>query len=246
MLFTEDLPELIISLIYLFKRGSEADPFFFVSLVTTMFHALRQIFEIYHTNLFRDVNAFLLKHMRYEGKGKSFEDASKTLQTYGMYVSEVVLESCSYTEDKFLDLFKLLTANLTTINLGGCREITDKAIMSLAENCPGLTMITLRYCEEITDEAVMYLADKCHGLTTIDLTGCGRKITDKAIMSLAENCRGLTKIYLYDNKITDKAVMYLAENCPGLTMINLNGCREITDKGVAEVRKLLPKARVIR
>ena len=85
MLFTEDLPELIISLIYLFKRGSEADPFFFVSLVTTMFHALRQLFEIYHTNQFRDVNAFLLEHMRYEIEGKSFEDASKTLQTYGMY-----------------------------------------------------------------------------------------------------------------------------------------------------------------
>ena len=40
--------------------------------------------------------------------------------------------------------------------------------------------------------------------------------------------------------------MSLAENCHGLTMIHLGGCGEITREGVAEVKKLLPKADVYR
>ena len=61
---------------------------------------------------------------------------------------------------------------------------------------------------------------------------------------LAKN-QQTTTITLSGN-ITDKAVMSLADKCPGLTWINLNYCGKLTDKGVAEVKKLLPKANVER
>ena len=70
-LLTEDLPELVILFIYFFQHGTEVNPFFFFSLGTTIIHALRQLFEIYHTRQFRDVNTFLRAHIRTSFKGSA-------------------------------------------------------------------------------------------------------------------------------------------------------------------------------
>ena len=162
MLLTEDLPEFIISLIYLYQRGAEADLFFWFSLATTILHTLRQVFEIYHTSKFRPINDFLREHMRWdseEGK-KTFEEAAKTLETYGRFVSELVLKSCGYTADQFESLFKHLSSAMTTIDLSDCTNLTDDAITALAQHCRDLTTIYLTGCRNLTDAAKEALRKK--------------------------------------------------------------------------------------
>ena len=175
MLGTEDLPEWLISLIYLYQRGSEADPFFWFSLGTTTIHALRQIFEIYHTGKFRPLNDFLRKHMRCDGARKAFEVVSNTLQTYGKFVSELVLAGCrGYTADQFESLFQHLTSAVTIIDLSECIKLTDTAVIALANGCPRITTIYLYGCEQLTNDAVIALANGCPHITTIDLNGCSQ------------------------------------------------------------------------
>ena len=164
MLFTEDLPEFVVSMVYLYQRGNDADSFFWFSLGTTILHALRQLFEIYHTRQFRPINDFLREHMRYEGKDNPFEEADTTLQTYGEFVSEAVLQSCGYTGDQFLTLFGYLTSAVTNINLFDCANITDAAVLALAEHCRNLTIIGLNGCANITEKAKAALRKSHEGI----------------------------------------------------------------------------------
>ena len=218
MLFTEDLPEFVVSMVYLYQRGNDADSFFWFSLGTTILHALRQLFEIYHTRQFRPINDFLRKHMRFEGEGKPFEEADTTLQTYGEFVSEAVLDSCDYTADQFLTLFGYLTSAVTIIRLSCCAKITDAAVIAIAEHCPNLTDIYLTDCRKITDAAVIALVGHCPNLTSIFLTDC-RKITNAAVIALAEHCPNLTDIYLYGcANITDAAKAALRKSHEGITI----------------------------
>ena len=48
----------------------------------------------------------------------------------------------------------VLFATMTTINLSGCRNITDAAMTVLAANCVNLTTIGLMFCGNITDAAI--------------------------------------------------------------------------------------------
>ena len=74
----------------------------------------------------------------------------------------------------------VLFATMTTINLRGCRKITDAAVTALAANCANLTTIDLWGCDNITDAAINALAANCANLTDINLLEC-RNITDAAI-----------------------------------------------------------------
>jgi hypothetical protein len=74
-------------------------------------------------------------------------------------------------------------ANLTTINLRGCRNLTDTAITVLTKNCTHLTTINLGDCGNLTDAAIAALAANCANLTTINLGGCGN-ITNAAMTAL--------------------------------------------------------------
>ena len=55
------------------------------------------------------------------------EEAAKKLETYGQFVSELVLKSCGFTADQFERLFQHLTSAMTTIDLRFCTNITDTA-----------------------------------------------------------------------------------------------------------------------
>ena len=138
----------------------------------------------------------------------------------------------------------VLFATMTTINLRGCRNITDAAITALAANCANLTDINLWGCRNITDAAMTALAGNCANLTAVDLCNCD-KITDAAITALAANCANLTTINLWGcRNITDAAITALAASCANLTTINLSYCDNITNAAIDDFERQLPECEV--
>ena len=55
---------------------------------------------------------------------------------------------------------------------------------------------THNHCENITDAAVIRLAEQCPGLTKVHLYGCGN-ITNDAIVALETQCASLTTMNVY-------------------------------------------------
>eukprot|EP00937_MAST-01D_sp_MAST-1D-sp2_P002308 g2308.t1 len=110
-------------------------------------------------------------------------------------------------------------------------NIADAGLRALAENCKGLTQISLYQCTNITDVGLRALAKNCKGLAYINLRGC-TKITGGGFRALADGCKGLAYIGLNNTKITSAGLRALAENCKGLAEIDLCNCNKITDAGL--------------
>ena len=83
-----------------------------------------------------------------------------------------------------------------TLNLNPySHRVTDDILITIAENCAELKSINLSTCDNITNAGVMGIAENCAGLTTISLTGCDN-ITDATLISHAENSEYLDHIKL--------------------------------------------------
>jgi hypothetical protein len=74
-------------------------------------------------------------------------------------------------------------SNLKTVNLGGCRGVTDIDVSALGHGCCHLKTFNLRGCQGITDIDVSALRDGCSELTPIGLSAC-EKATDIGIVAL--------------------------------------------------------------
>jgi hypothetical protein len=66
---------------------------------------------------------------------------------------------------------------LTSVNFGGCEELTDAGVLALVQGCPGLTSVNFGGCGNLTDEGVVALAQGCPGLTSVNFYGC-KNLTD--------------------------------------------------------------------
>ena len=121
---------------------------------------------------------------------------------------------------------------LASLNVSGSAQLTDGAIVTLAQHCHGLRHLNLKDCHELTGLAISILARSCKNLTTIDLGNCTH-IDDKSMAELAEACPGLVRICLRCcHKLGDQAIMQLARNCLQLQYIDLRYCAKITDDSV--------------
>jgi hypothetical protein len=101
------------------------------------------------------------------------------------------LRGCRNITDKGIEALKNLP-NLTSLDLGECRNITDKGIEAL-KNLPNLTSLDLRECRNITDKGIEALKN-LPNLTSLDLRGCGN-ITDKGIELIVENNLAITTLH---------------------------------------------------
>ena len=127
---------------------------------------------------------------------------------------------------------------LSSLNLHGCKNITDEAAKAVGSGCTQLTWLDLggRHSHVITDAALVALASGCTQLTTLIMCGCWRELTDAALVAVASGCPQLSSLDLsYSFNITDQGVVAVAAGCPQLMTLNLGGCGNITDVAVVAV-----------
>jgi F-box/leucine-rich repeat protein 2/20 len=145
------------------------------------------------------------------------------------------------------------------VNVGGCSNITDAALASLAKYCPRIQSLDLTNtqitdeglarigagcralkklicwsCEAITDEGVSKVAAGCSSLENLNITGCPQ-VKYAALASLAQNCAHLHFLDLTDTTITDEGLVYL-EGCKALKHIVLRYLT-LSDAAVGKLAK---------
>ena len=174
-----------------------------------------------------------------------------SLKLKGSELSRALAEFPNITSLKFTeaptvsDIERILddqtARQLKHLNLDGCSQLTDAAIVTLVEQCPDLTSLNLIDCIELTDEGIIELANRCQKLTSLNLGGC-RQLTDEAFTALAAHCPGLTSMSLgYCSRVTDLAIIELAERCRNLTLLRLDGCAQLTDVAINALANRCPK-----
>lgn len=168
---------------------------------------------------------------------------------------------CDQITDKTLSRWAVRFSKLRSVNLANS-DITNLAIIALAENCPELRDVELSFCDnvKITDAVVFTLAKAFPGLEELHLRGTCEdssridfvrnskkmwlcihdEITDAVVIAFAKGCPGLKVVWLDCCDITDAAVIALAENCPELELVNLIFCEQFTENAHLNLNKSHP------
>ena len=173
---------------------------------------------------------------------KAFRDAARDAQ--GLLKHIDLREWRETIDDAVVTEVVSRSPLLSTLNMHGCRSITDAALKAVGSNCKQLTNLDIgsRRSEIMTDAGVVAVACGCTQLTTLNLGGCWREITDAALVAVGSGCPKLSWLDLsYCFNITDAAVVAVAAGCPQLTTINLGGCGNITDVAVMAVASGCPQ-----
>ena len=84
-----------------------------------------------------------------------FNDFVVSSSSWGgdLYVKSLVRFSKQFNK-RFVSTCKLVEVGVPTFILLWCEQITDEAVISLSQVCPGLISVDLEGCSQITDEAV--------------------------------------------------------------------------------------------
>lgn len=159
------------------------------------------------------------------------------------------------TDEDFLELIKGFS-ELTSVNVSGCRNLSDEAIKAIAQrslrsldasccgklltdesikviasDCPTLESLNVADCKFLTDESIKAVAAGCGDLKTIDVSRC-KQLTDESIKALAGGCPKLTSLNVRNcGKLTDEA-MRAAATLNELKRLRIFGCRKLTEKSI--------------
>lgn len=147
----------------------------------------------------------------------------KCLRLQGLHLNHV-----EFIKDSFLHRITAGSArSLTTVSIGGNKNITDEALVGFVQSFPKLVYINIQDCPNITNQSIIAIAKECLVLRSLILSGC--KLTDSAIEQLATHSTRLKHLYLDDcAAITNRAVIKIANNLPDLLSLSIRNCKNIT------------------
>ena len=114
-----------------------------------------------------------------------------------------------------------LPATLKHLNLNACRELSERSLVQVAEQCPKLEQIELYWNCRVRDLGLKRLAAACANLTHVNLSGC-KLISDSGVIPLLQGCRKITILNLTRLPlISDQCIAQVAECLPELEELYL-------------------------
>jgi len=101
----------------------------------------------------------------------------------------------------------------------------------ISKNCH-LAILYMRNLTCVTDSVISSLPPS---VTHLDLGGCGA-VTDCGVEQIANLCPRLISLSLARTRVTDKGLAKMGEGESGKTIkeVRLDGCRDITDRGIED------------
>lgn len=153
------------------------------------------------------------------------------------------LQHCSVTDDGFAKLFVYnRSGNISQLKLDKPGELTDKAIRTIADNCPSLTCFILSRCSKVTSAGIKYLVSKCPRLVNLSLNNLSHPLGSQktlpprqefdngCLAAIGESCHELEEIRLYHTSSMDaEGIQKLQSGCQKLHSLTLYDCSQIDD-----------------
>ncbi|MES2608009.1 MAG: hypothetical protein V4544_04710 [Pseudomonadota bacterium] len=169
----------------------------------------------------------------------------KRLQEFHLFWCE------TFTEDAVISVIKSCP-ELRRISLSSHSIATDKTFIAISEN-PKLQILKATKCDQITNEGLMAIKKNCKELKEVKLSEYNNRFTGDAIISkntlisFIEACPKLELIDLYCmESCTDDTLNALILHCPWLKNVSINGCPQVTYKGVIALAENCSKLKSLR
>jgi hypothetical protein len=119
------------------------------------------------------------------------------------------------------------------LNLSGCFQLQERALVAIGASCPALRRLSLQACPDITLAAVTAVLRGCQRLTRLDLSGV-RRCDDRMVRAVARYGGSIAQLVLAGcDRVGDTGIRWLAAvRADQLELLDLTGCRLISDAGV--------------
>jgi hypothetical protein len=167
--------------------------------------------------------------------GMTYTDAGLKVLANAAALEELWLSGCQQVTDGGLKELTRLTA-LKTLSLFRAGRITDVGLKELAR-LPRLETLALYGAKQVTDAGLRELT-RSKTLTglTVEETGA----TEAGLRAfVADRGKQLRSLSLRDMPVTDEFVADLAARAPDLEYLSLNECKQVTDKSVGPLSRLV-------
>ncbi|XP_028787584.1 F-box/LRR-repeat protein 2-like [Neltuma alba] len=133
--------------------------------------------------------------------------------------------------------------NLETLIIGGCRDVSDDAIKSLATSGRrNLKNLRMDWCLNISDSSLSCILNQCRSLEALDI-GCCEEVTDAAFHLSSEEAALNLKVLKVNNcpKITVAGIGILLGKCNYLEYLDVRSCPHVTKAGCDEAGLHFPE-----
>lgn len=157
-------------------------------------------------------------------------------QYLGIFSRTVSLKAMSIPCDNIQSIL----SNCHKLECFESRNLDQRIVASLIENCPALQGLQLNYAA-IDQEALLVLSRAFPNMLKLTLAPGGDGLTDNIVKEICMNCRRLIELDLskcYD--LSDAAMMAIAQFCPLIRRLYLSKLHAITDAGVNVLFQALP------
>lgn len=154
-----------------------------------------------------------------------------------------------WVDDDFIAYVAENCPNLQSLHIHNCINITDGALIKLAELCPQLKELVLTVDKKrqdynlISDAGICRLAEGCRRLQKLWLRDC-ESLGDQAFYNIAKYCPDLQEIALPPD-ITDRGIAHLVMHCRKLQHVDMEQCEEATDVAIALIASHCPHLKVL-
>ncbi|KAF9678745.1 hypothetical protein SADUNF_Sadunf07G0067600 [Salix dunnii] len=153
------------------------------------------------------------------------------------------LLDCFRVGDRSILLLARFCKNLETLIIGGCRDISDKSIKSLATSCgSSLKNLRMDWCLNISNSSLSHVLAECGSLEALDIRCC-EEVTDAAFHGLGTMGTEMRlKVLKISNcqKITVTGIGMLLDKCNSLEYLDVRSCPYITKSGCDEAGLQFP------
>ncbi|KAI7815838.1 hypothetical protein BC939DRAFT_404707 [Gamsiella multidivaricata] len=162
----------------------------------------------------------------------------KRLYERASAVKKIVLHKLKLVEDKDIMPLTSWFHNLQILEFYICERLTDKIVVSVAENCPQLQQLLMPGCAKVTDIGISKIALRCPRMKHLDLRACSN-VSDESLVLVAKHCPDLWHLNVgrvsSAAKVTGRSIVEIAKNT-NLNTLGLAGCA-MTDEAVIEIAR---------
>lgn len=170
-----------------------------------------------------------LQHLLLSQNKKLTGNCLHTLSTLSNLHSLTLNDWPHFTDDDLEKLVRYLPG-ITSLNLSGCRQLTDQGIAHLTL-LTQLKSLNLSGCDKLSSTGLKHLSTLTH-LEELNVSHC-YNVTDECLQSL--NALPLKRLYLnHCYKLTDNGLRHMA--CLPLETLDVSNCSQLTGKGIKELR----------
>lgn len=124
---------------------------------------------------------------------------------------------------------------LTHLYMGTSDNFTDQSLIAIATVCPNIDTLNIGGCRRITQVGLLAVAGKCALLRCLTLDNIAN---DVSVIVVASGGPAFSSLIVTGSTVTDAALCAVAENCTQLKNLEICRCPSVTRRGLLALAEL--------